>query len=87
MTEPVPVIAVTYSKRAPLGNISSNLPVQVRQSNRLHVVASAENPLDKKQSEPKSIEECKSSNIEVRVDASTTVLKAIGIEEVNLSVF
>ena len=75
MSEP-PVIAATYSKRAPLACISGNLPVQVRQSNRLHVVASAENPSDLKQSGPKSEEGFKSFNVEGRyqpgaVDSTT----------------
>jgi hypothetical protein len=77
---PEPVVAVTYGKRAPLANISGNLPVQVRQSNRLHVVASAENPVDIKQSGPNLKEGCKLLNSEVsiqpdEVDSSATELK------------
>jgi hypothetical protein len=78
MTEPV--LAVTYSKRAPLGNISGNLPVKVRQSNRLHVVASAENPVDIRKSGPDLKERCNLLNSEVSiqpdaVDSSSTELK------------
>lgn len=86
MSEP-PVIAATYSKRAPLACISGNLPVQVRQSNRLHVVASAENPSDLKQSGSKS-EGYKSFNIEGRiqpgaVDINTTELESKSNKRVN----
>lgn len=85
MTEPVR--AVTYSKRAPLANISGNLPVQVRQSNRLHVVASAENPVDVKKSGLDLIEGCKLLNSEVSVqpdtvDSSATELKTKVIKRV-----
>lgn len=80
MSEP-PVIAATYSKRAPLACISGNLPAQVRQSNRLHVAASSENPSDLKQSGSKSEEGYKSFNIEGSiqpgaVDVNTTELES-----------
>lgn len=86
MTEPV--IAVTYSKRAPLANISANLPVQLRQSNRSHVVASAENPVDIKHPGPNIKEGCKLLNSEVSiqpdaVDSSATELKTKVINRVH----
>ena len=87
MSEP-PVTAATYSKRVPLASISGNLPVQVRQSNRLHVVASAENPSDSKQSGSNSGEGYKSFNIEGRiqpgaVDINTTEQESKSNKRVN----
>lgn len=65
-------VATTYGKRAPLSDLSTNIPVSVRQSKRVNFAQGLENPATNNLIATSSSyeDECKSLNVKVEVSVN-----------------